>query len=513
MQTSPLLIATIFVAATASCLAGDRATALQSALEAVRVDLNAPGVSGAVVFPDGTLWTGTAGQATVGVPTTVDMAFETGSITKLYTAATVLALVDRGVLALDEPLAAWVPEFPNADTVSLRQLLQHTSGLYNVHDDPEFYPRLFMDPARRWRAEEVLEGVREPYFQPGEGWRYSNTNYLLLGLVIERAGKQSVASAMRAFLFEPLGLENTWFAAEEPVAAPRAHAFMDFSGDDTVDDITAMMPDTAFLTAHSTAGAVMATAADVARFVHDLFNGKVLSASMQEQLLSFIDRPDGKQYGLGVLREQWGEIIVFGHRGNSIGFSAVTWHVPESGVSLSILANLHATVIHPGDQQLLSAALGRATTQQLTESTAMARAEDSAGEKDHEAVIRLLEPQVKANPEYRQALIQLSRAYISSLSATSPVRTYRRSKLLVEHLERAIELDPSDSEPRWLLMNFYLQAPAMVGGDRAKALAIAEAMVEIDREWGYRALERYYRHTRQGAQADHYAKLLTAQDK
>jgi hypothetical protein len=115
---------------------------------------------------------------------------------------------------------------------------------------------------------------------------------------------------------------------------------------------------------------------------------------------------------------------------------------------------------------------------------------------------------VEADPDNREALILLSRAYISSLSARSPVRTYKRSQLLVEYPSRAIELNPDHSMPHWLLMNFYLQAPAMVCGDRDNAQAIAEAMVEIDREWGYRALERYYRHTRQSAQTDHDAAQL-----
>ena len=512
MFRSILTTLCMLFATSSYCLADDRVSALQTILETSLAELDAPGISAAVMLPDSSLWTGTAGTAAEGVPVISDMVFEVGSITKLYTAATVLVLADQGLVELDGRLDRWLPDFSGSDQLTVRQLLQHTSGLHNFHDDPEFMPQLFMDPTRRWQVEEVLEYMQEPYFPPGQGWHYSNTNYLLLGLVIEKASGQSVADAMRELVFEPLGLQHTWFAAEESISGPRAHAFMDFTGDDITDDITAMMPSTAFMTAHFSAGAIMASSADVARFVQALFTGQLLSDAMQAELLSFVDRPDGKQYGLGVLREQFDEIIVYGHRGNSIGFSAAAWHAPELGISVSILANVHAVVIHPADHRLLLAAQGDTSHSEGAESDPMSQARDRLDSEDYEAVIRSLEPEVAANPDNRQALILLSRAYISSLSARSPVRTYRRSQALVEHLNHAIELDPGDSEPYWLLMNFYLQAPAMVGGDRDKALNIAESLVEIDREWGYRSLERFYRHTRQNAKADHYAELLAALD-
>jgi D-alanyl-D-alanine carboxypeptidase len=511
MFRSSLAALCVLLASSAVCWADERISALQTALETSLAELGAPGISATVILPDGNQWTGTAGQAAAGVPVSSEMAFEVGSITKLYTAATVLLLAENELVELDGTLDQWVPDFPGSDQLTVRQLLQHTSGLYNVHDDPEFMPQLFMDPTRRWQVEEILERVAEPYFPPGQGWHYSNTNYLLLGLVIEKASGQSVSEAMRELLFAPLDLQQTWFAAEESIPGPRAHAFMDFTGNDIADDITDMMPDTAFMTAHFTAGAIMASSADVARFVQALFTGQLLGTTMQHELLSFVDRPDGKQYGLGVLREQINEIVVFGHRGNSIGFSAVAWYAPELGISVSILANVHAAVIHPADHRLLIAARGE-TTQPPAAAGALSQARVSLEGEDYEAVIRSLEPEVEANPDNREALIVLSRAYISSLSARSPVRTYRRSQLLVEYLNRAIELDPDDSEPYWLLMNFHLQAPAMVGGDRDKALDIAKTLVDIDQEWGYRSLERYYRHTRQGTKADHYADLLDALD-
>ncbi len=481
----------------ASTLAADRDAVLQAAVDAMRLELDVRGVAATVIFPDDMRWTGSSGEAAAGVPVEPETAFETGSISKLYTAAVVLLLVDRGVLALDETLDNWVPEFDNAEAITLRQLLQHASGIFSVHDDPEFMPRLFMEPAHHWRVEELLDFVAEPHFPPGEGWRYSNTNYLLLGLVVERATGRPFAENLRRLILEPLALERTWFAAAEDPELPRAHAFLDFDGDGVPDDLSALMPDTAFLTSAWTAGAVIASSGDVARFTRALLgDASILSTDSRRAMLSFVDRPDGKQYGLGVLREVLGETTVIGHRGNSMGFSAVTWHAPDSGVTLTILTNGHGVVVHPSDHALLGTAL------HPMPSPAVVQARQAAAREDQAEVIRLLEPKVEAEPDNPELLTLLSRAYIQSLSVRSPIQTYHRSKRLVEYLERAIELDPSYAEPRWLLFNFLLQAPPMVGGDRDRSKAVAEALVEVDPDRGRLALEKYSRHTGDTVAAD-----------
>jgi D-alanyl-D-alanine carboxypeptidase len=495
--------------ASASCLSPMLDAALSETVAELRQEIDARGLSAAVILPGGCRWSGTDGEAAPEVPATPATVFETGSITKLYTATLVLRLAERGELDLDAPLSDWVREVEGVAELTLRHLLQHTSGLYNVHDDPEFMPGLFMDPSRDWRVEELLERVRAPYFAPGAGWRYSNTNYLLLGLVVERATGQSFADHLRADLLEPLGLEHTWFAAAERPTAPRAHGFVDLDGDGMADDLTAALPDTAFLSSAWTAGAIVATSEDVARFTRALFTGELLGETMQQELLTLVARPDGKQHGLGVLHEQHGGTDVYGHRGNSMGFSGVTWHAPEPGITITLLANVHGVVFHPGDMRLLRVAGGEKHSRDEKPHAAArisAAAESSA--EDPEQVIRELEPELERNPDDPELLTRLSRAYIQSLSPRSPVRTYQRSKQLVGYLRRAIELDPQTSEPRWLLFSFLLDAPPIVGGDRDEARRVAEGLFDVDRLRGYQALRRYHAKLNNEAEVQRYAELI-----
>lgn len=506
------VLSTIALSATlasAPCLSPALDAALQEVVAELRQEVDAHGLSAAVILPGGCRWTGTDGEAAPDLPLTPGTVFETGSITKLYTATLVLRLAERGEIDLDAPLSDWVLEVEGAAQLTLRHLLQHTSGVYNVHDDPEFMPGLFMDPSRAWRVEELLERVRAPHFAPGAGWRYSNTNYLLLGLVIERATGQAFADHLRADLLEPLGLNNTWFAATESPAAPRAHGFVDLDGDGTPDDLTAAMPDVAFLSSAWTAGAIVATSEDVARFTRALFTGELLGETMQGELLTFVARPDGKQHGLGVLHEQHGGTSVYGHRGNSMGFSGVTWHAPDSDVTITLLANVHGMVIHPGDSRLLQLAGGGLDPLDERPPAAVRASSPAApATEDPEQAIRALERELERNPDDPELLTRLSRAYIQSLSVRSPVRTYHRSRQLLDYLYRAIELDPAASEPRWLLFSFLIDAPPMLGGDRDEARQVAEALLDVDRLRGYQALRRYHAKLNNESEVQRYVELI-----
>lgn len=503
------IIALSATLASAPCPPPALDAALQDVVTEMREEVEARGLSAAVILPGGCRWTGTAGEATPGVPVTPVTAFEIASMTKLYTATLVLRLAERGELDLDAPLSDWVQEAEGGAQLTLRHLLQHTSGVFNVHDDPEFMPGLFMDPSREWRVEELLERVQAPCFAPGAGWRCSNTNHLLLGLIIERVTGQRFAEHLRADLLEPLGLEHTWFAATEPPAAPRAHGFLDLDGDGTPDDLTAALPDTAFLSSAWTAGAIVATSEDVARFTRALCTGELLGEAMQGELLSFVARPNGKQHGFGVLHEQHGGTNVYGHRGNSMGFSGLTWHAPDSGVTITLLANVHGVVIHPGDLRLLQLASGgKDRRDERPQAAAPTTSPVAAAAENPEQVIRDLEPALEQSPDDPELLTRLSRAYIQTLSARSPVRTYHRSKRLVDYLQRAIELDPEASEPRWLLFSFLLEAPPFVGGDKDEARKVADALLDVDRLRAYQALRRYHAKLNDDAEVQRYAELV-----
>ncbi|HUR16146.1 MAG TPA: serine hydrolase, partial [Candidatus Limnocylindrales bacterium] len=165
-------------------------TELGNTVEAERVRLEVPGTSAVILFPDGSRWTGVFGLADVerDLPVQSDTTFAVGSVTKTFTTAAIFQLHDEGALSIDDPLANWLPDYPNASAITLRHLLGHTSGVFNYFEDPQYNRRVFVtDVGHRWTPDEILTAfAREPYGVPGEQFHYSNTGFVLLGLVVEQ---------------------------------------------------------------------------------------------------------------------------------------------------------------------------------------------------------------------------------------------------------------------------------------------------------------------------------------
>ena len=149
--------------------------------------------------------------------------FRVGSLTKPMVAIVILQLADEGRLALDDPLARFLPSIlPDGDRITLRQLLNHTSGIGDYTDDPGFLSAVLANPARVWTPQELIAiGAAMPrLFAPGaaDRWDYSNTNYILLGLVAEAAGGQPIATLLRTRVFERVGMASTYYG-ERAIAA------------------------------------------------------------------------------------------------------------------------------------------------------------------------------------------------------------------------------------------------------------------------------------------------------
>lgn len=333
---------------------------LQGALDRGRAELAIRGASAAVILADGAIWTGGSGAAlgdgerAVGV--TPETTFEIGSITKTYTGALAAQLAGEGLLSLDDPLALWMPDAPDADRITLRQLLQHTSGWADTWDEPGFIPGLVMSAARVWSPEEVIARMPDPVLAPGEGWEYSSTGYVAVGRALELATDRSFAGLLRERFFIPLGLEHTLLGGADPIPEPTAHGYVDINGDGEAEDLTAALPRTSFLTAASSAGGILATPRDVAMWLRSLLRGEAVSPAALEQMTRWVERPDGHHYGLGLLRIELEGRTLIGHRGNSAGFSAAAWHLPDEGLTVVVLTNANGVLVTPIVEALLDAA-------------------------------------------------------------------------------------------------------------------------------------------------------------
>lgn len=320
------------------------AAELQAVLDATREKQAIPGVQVAVLWPDGRLWVGTSGLADLGArqPVTPDTLFAVGSITKTFVAALVLQLAAEGRLGLDDPLSRWLPAFPNAERISVRQLLGHTSGVRDFFENATLLRALDADRGRAWTAAEVLRYVGGPYFAPGADYRYSNTNYVLLGLVVEGVTGRSVAEEVRRRFLAPLELRSTYLqTGERPVSGPRAHGY---AGTKTaprdVGDGSRYLPFTSLATAVGTAGAIVSTAEDLARWADALYRGRVLPAGALVEMLDFQPRPKYHYaYGLGALSSRVGILEAWGHGGRLSGFTASVRYFPRARLTIAVLTN------------------------------------------------------------------------------------------------------------------------------------------------------------------------------
>jgi len=308
------------------------------------------GISAAVIVPGEPIWLGTSGPSHDETPVSSDMLFAIGSITKNMVAALTLRLAGEGSLSLEDPLGRWLPEYPRIDgRVTIRQLLNHTSGVYQYFSNQAIWDEIAVDPARRWRPEDVLEYVLEPYFPPGEGFRYSNTNYTLLGMIIEKVTGAGVAAGLRERFWEPLGLSNTYFACEEEIPGNVAHVWGSTQSGGGTEDLT-FAPRIAHDSIVYPSGGVFSTAEDLARWCDALFGGQAISKSQLDQMLDFvaISREDGissQGYGLGIQHFLPGWIRgmeVYGHSGGSIGTVAYMLYLPEYGVSIAAMMNSYS---------------------------------------------------------------------------------------------------------------------------------------------------------------------------
>jgi D-alanyl-D-alanine carboxypeptidase len=325
------------------------AARLQDILDENRELFAAGAASAAIVIRGQGAWLGASGVANpkTGERVTTGTVFALGSVTKTFIAALVLKLSEEGVLHLGDQLARWVPHFPDSKRITIRQLLNHTSGVFDVTEDPAFFEAQLAHPRERWTARRILSFVGRPRFAPGADWSYSNTNYILLGLVIERATGSSVAAELRRTVLEPAGAGSVFLQGEEDVPAPVVRSEFDIDNDGDLDDLsdgTTTIPNTALATAAWTAGGLAGTPQAVAAFGDALFRDRIISQRLLGEMTDFgahlgLGRGGGLGYGLGISKFEIPGHEVFGHGGSIPGFRSALWYVADEGVTIAFCWN------------------------------------------------------------------------------------------------------------------------------------------------------------------------------
>ncbi len=266
------------------------------------------------------------------VPATPATVYRIGSITKQFTAAAVMRLVENGSVRLGDTIGKYLPELPMAwRGVRVRQLLNHTSGIPSYTDLGESW-------AKRWGEYMppdtlvALTANKPMDFPPGTGWRYDNTGYVLLGMLLEKVSGKPYAEYLDSTIFRPLGLESTRYCEREPLIPHRARGYARKGKEFTNAPYLDMSQPYA-------AGALCSTVGDLARWNRLLATGKVVTTASYSQMTT----PEGKanlnHYGFGLVRGAVGSHIEIAHGGGIHGFITSNAYFPSDSLSITVLAN------------------------------------------------------------------------------------------------------------------------------------------------------------------------------
>lgn len=328
------------------------AATLQGILDQLVADGTIPGASASVSIPGQEPWSGASGIADrqTGRAMTPDTNTRIASISKMFTAVVVLQLVEEGTIELDAPVSQYLPDLlPNGDAITVRNLLQHTSGLYDFLEDRRFVAQAYQNPQRTFEPRELVNyALQFPLaFPPNSAgnWDYSSTNFVILGMIVEQATGRSMAEEVRAHISEPLGLEQTVFVPYEPAPEDTARGYSQGVDQTNV----------ALSFGYATAN-IVSTPSEVRRFGEALVNGELLEPQTQEQMFTFVSgngqyNMPALEYGLGVMRNQLPagqgrsaeDLTVVGHIGGFGGFRAALWASPIDGTTIALGMNQAAT--------------------------------------------------------------------------------------------------------------------------------------------------------------------------
>ena len=348
--------------------------ALQTMVDTTAKELLIPGAVVLLRTPQGE-FTVSYGTTLLGAtsPPAADTHFRIASNTKTMTAAVIVLLAQEGKLSLNDPVSKYVPGVPNGDNITITELLNMRSGLYDYTSDPIISKTIDTDPAKVWTPAEVLAiaFAHPPNFSPGKQYEYNNTNYALLGLVAEKVDGKPLAQIMHDRWFGPLNMQHTElpFSTVNTIPKPYSHGYLYGSSSVALVGEPPYSPEVQAAARAGTlppkdytdvnhsfamaAGGVISTANDLAIWIKALVGGKVHNADYQRRWFDSLQpedpsKPNGQKYGYGIVQLSWGPNTIYFHGGETPGYNSKISYDLANDVTLIIWTNL--TVSLDGQQ-------------------------------------------------------------------------------------------------------------------------------------------------------------------
>jgi D-alanyl-D-alanine carboxypeptidase len=311
----------------------------------------------------------TAGRRSwkAGGPVAADDLWQIGSNTKAFTAVTLLQLEAEGKLTIDQTIGTWLPQYPAWKNVSIRRLLNMTSGIEGYDNVPAM-PRAFTTIHRRWTPEQLI-GFSDPIYPvapaPTHGWDYSNTNYLLAGLIIERVTGHTYGDELRTRFFVPLGLTNTFYSPNvypQSVTARMVSGYFVNTGPGGagLEQLLGQDMRLCDMSWAGAAGGIVSTPEDVTKWVRALYKGDMLAPKQRRELMTLVSDKTGAPlattslanptgFGLGVGQGTRPSIGTYWYyQGTTLGYRVIYVWLPKSDVVFAVGANSQSTTNHIG---------------------------------------------------------------------------------------------------------------------------------------------------------------------
>jgi len=299
-------------------------------------NLHIPGLVALVVDKDkGIEWLYTAGVSDIAgnLPMDADYAFRIGSNTKTMTGTVLLQLVDEGKIKLEDTLSQYFPSFPRADSITIKMLMNMSSGYYNYSTAPEFTEAMAEDPLKVWEPMELLDIAfsHDFYFPVGTGFHYSNTNTIILGMLIEQLTGTDLKTQITNRIYAPLGFEHTGFLTSGSVL-PGTHGNGYYEGTFVEGNDVTERYDMSWAWS---AGSAYSTPRELQKYVETMVEGGFLSDTLQKRRLSDMIESAQGGYGLCILHRG----SFYGHNGGCPGFTSAMYHSNERNCTIIIYFN------------------------------------------------------------------------------------------------------------------------------------------------------------------------------
>ncbi|MFT5254566.1 MAG: D-alanyl-D-alanine carboxypeptidase [Flavobacteriales bacterium] len=250
--------------------------------------------------------------------------YRIGSISKMFTSVLIFKAIEEKKLSLNQTIEGYFPSVENATNITIGNLLNHRSGIYNFTSAPDYEGYSTQPKTRKEMIAIIAKG--KSVFEPNSKGDYSNSNYVLLSYILEEVYKQPYATLVQTKITKPLGLKNTYFGGKISIANNEcySYSYTDKWNKETETDMSIPMG----------AGAMVSTPSDLTQFIEALFSGKLISAASLEQMKTIQEK-----YGMGFFQVPFYDKIGYGHTGGIDGFRSALSYFPESKLSVAITSN------------------------------------------------------------------------------------------------------------------------------------------------------------------------------